>query len=153
MYGDVYTHSPEDVVVSINDYLLSGFAEGTYISIKLNSPNFKRERGIRGKPTRVHTRDRSGSITFTLLQTAPDNDVLSAIVAFDEVNLTGLLNVVIQDTGGSTGLQFRQCYISTPPQTLEFSGTELSDRQWVINFDGLSRYSVGGNNRGTFDYI
>lgn len=152
MYGDVYTHSPEDVVVSINDYLLSGFAEGTYINIKLNSESFKRVAGIRGKSTRVHTRDRSGVITFSLLQTAPDNDVLSAIVAFDEVNMTGLLNVVIKDSGGSTGLQFRGCYITGFP-TLDFSGDELSQRDWDINFSGITRFHVGGNQKGVLDFI
>ena len=152
MYGDVYTHSPEDVVVSINDYLLSGFASGTYINIKLNSENFKRVPGIRGKDSRIHTRDRSGSITFSLLQTAPDNDVLSAIVAFDEVNLTGLLNVVVKDSGGSTGLQFRECYITGFP-SVNFSGDELSQRDWKINFSGITRYNVGGNQKGVFDFI
>lgn len=152
MLGQVFTYSPEDVTMIINDHPIEGFTDGSFISVRRNSPSMKQVRAIRGRSSRVAQRDKSGRILFQLLQTSPDNDILSQIVEFDEINQTGRLNVIIRDTGGTTAIQFLDCYLRGIPD-FDFSGTDLSPREWQIDFSYVAKYHLGGNRNNQLDFI
>ncbi|MBG23778.1 MAG: hypothetical protein CMF22_10025 [Idiomarinaceae bacterium] len=146
------TFSPKDIVFSINDYLITDFANGTFININKNSPNFMQVRGIRGKHTRVRTRDRSGSVTFSLMQTSNQNDLLSELAYQDDVNQTGHLLLTIRDVGGQTSLQFGNAYLASTPN-LSYGAASTTPREWTINFEFITTYEVGGNERSPFDIL
>jgi len=146
------TFSPEDIVFSVNDYRVTDFADGTFVDINKNSQNFRQVRGIRGKHTRVHTRDRSGVITFRMMQTSNQNDLLSQLANADDLNMTGLLLVTIRDIGGQTGLQFGNAYLDGLPN-LSFQGSTTTPREWKIFYEFVTRYDVGGNERSPLDFL
>lgn len=152
MLGQVFTYSPEDVTMIINDHALEGFGDGTFIEVIKNQPDFKAVPAIRGRNSRIHLRDKSGIIRFRILQTSPDNDILSSIVAFDTANQTGRLTVILKDTGGSTSLQFIDCYLTGTPN-VSFSRTDLEAREWAINYSYIAAYHVGGNRTNQIDFI
>lgn len=136
----------------INDYQLDGFSDGSFIEIIRNSPDFTPVPAIRGRNSRIHNRDKSGSIQFRLLQTSPDNDILSKIVQYDVMNQTGRLNVIVKDTGGTTSIQFLDCYLEGIPN-MAFSGQELKPREWRINFSYLAAQHLGGNRNNQIDFL
>lgn len=146
------TFSPKDIVLAINDYRLEDFADGSFIELNKNAPYFRQVRGIRGKHTRVRTRDRSGTLRFRMLQTSPQNDVLSNLVEQDDVNQTGLLEVVLRDVGGTTGIQLGNAYV-TAPSDKTYQATSTTANEWVINYDYLVRYHVGGNKKSPLDFL
>lgn len=152
MFGQVFTYSPEDVTMIINDYSITGFTDGTFIEVIRDTKDFTQHKAIRGRNSRVYQRDKSGRIEFELLQTSPDNDILSQIVQFDSINQTALLNVILKDTGGSTSLQFIDCYLDGVP-SLEFSGSAMSSRRWTIVYSYIANYHVGGNRTNQVDFI
>lgn len=152
MQGQVFTYSPEDVTMIINDHELKGFASGAFLRVIKNSPDFIPKPAIRGRNSRVAQRDKSGRIEFSLLQTSPDNDILSKIVNYDVFHQTGLLNVIIKDTGGSTAVQFLDCYLESIPD-FEFSSGSTQERKWRINFSYISNYHLGGNRNNQLDFI
>ena len=148
----LYTFSPKDVVISLSGLVIKDFAKGSFVEVTLNNPPFSEVAGIRGKSTRKASRDKSGKVLIRLQQTSPLNDVLSHISERDSVTYTGLLSLSITDSGGSTGLLFKSCYIASPPNLI-FSGEDLADREWLINFEYISRYHVGGNRNPALDFL
>lgn len=148
----VSTFAPEDIVLTINDYPITDFAEGSFIEVNQNSFNYRQVRGIRGKHTRVRTRDRSGVITLRLMQTSIQNDVLSELAYQDDVNQTGLLFVVLRDSGGSTGVQAVNAYLEGTPN-MSFRGSSTTPREWKIYYETLAQYNVSGNSRNVLDIV
>ncbi len=140
----VNTFDPSKVILSINDYQIKGFIDGAFIEVIQSAPYFRTVPGIRGKTTRVRSRDRSGVVNIRLLQTHPDNEILSKIVEEDDVNQSGLLLVTIRDVGGQTGLQFGGAFLEGPPN-VTFSSTDTQLREWKIHYQFITRYYIAGN--------
>lgn len=144
--------SPSDVIMTINDYRLEDFASGSFIEINQNSQRFRPARGIRGKHTRIHTRDRSGTVVFRLMQTSKQNTILSKLANEDDLNMTGLLLVNIVDVGSDTGVQFGNAYLEGLPN-LSFQSDSTTPKEWRINFEFITRYDVGGNQKAPLDFL
>lgn len=142
------TYRPEDVNLSLGTYRITGFTE---VRVAQNAKTFRHESGLRGKTTRVKTRDRSGSITISMQQTSPDNDLLSQIVSQDEVNQTGRFELTLTDTSGQSSLIFQYGYFEGYPD-MGFS-QEGQTREWVFNYQDVVEYSVGGNSNSTLDLL
>lgn len=148
----VNSFSPDDIVFSINDFLVKSFAEGTFIDIVQNSPYFRIVPGIRGKHTRVRNRDRSGTVVIRIMQTSKDNEILTKIVESDDLNQTGRLNITIRDVGGQTGMQLINAFIEGPPNAA-FSSNQTMAREWRIHYQATSRYYVAGNEKPMLDIL
>jgi len=148
----VFTYSPCDIILSINDFIVEDFADGSFLEVNQNSYNYRQVRGIRGKHTRVHTRDRSGVITFRLMQTSKQNQILSQLANQDDLNQTGLLLVTIRDVGGDTGVQFGNAYLEGNPN-LTFQARTTTPNEWRIYYEFVTRYDVGGNAKGVVDIL
>jgi len=144
------TFKPSDIVLAINDYVVTDFAEGSFLEIVQNTKTFTQFRGIRGKHSRIHQRDRSGVINFNLMQTSSDNEVLSRLALEDDLNLTGLLFVIIRDVSGQSSYQFINAYLEGVPD-VSYSSGSTAPRQWRINYDGYSLYNVAGNKQSPLD--
>jgi hypothetical protein len=146
------TFSPTEIVLAINDYVISDFSSESFLEITKNSPYFRQVRGIRGKHTRVANRDKSGVLRFQLMQTSPQNDVLSDLVTADMESQTALLNVTLRDVGGTTGIQLVNAYVDGPPNK-SYQGSSTTANEWVINYDAIGRYHVGGNQKSPLDFL
>lgn len=146
----VNTFDPSKVLLSINDYIVKDFVDSTFIEVIQNSPYFRPYPGIRGKNSRIRGRDRSGVVKIRLMQTSPDNEVLSKIVEADDINQTGLLLVTLRDVGGQSGLQFGGAYLEGVPN-ISYSGQETLLREWTIHYQFITRYYVGGNQASPLD--
>lgn len=148
----IRTYSPEDILLSINDYLVTDFDSGSFIKVNQNSFNYRQVRGIRGKHTRVHTRDRSGVVSFRLMQTSEQNKILSELANQDDVDQTGRLLVVLRDVGGSTGIQLANAYLEGNPN-ISYEARSTSSLEWRIYYEFVTRYDVGGDQRGVIDLL
>ncbi len=148
----VRTYSPEDIILSINDFLITDFDSGVFVTVNQNSFNYRQVRGIRGKHTRVHTRDRSGVLIFKLMQTSEQNNILSELANRDDVNQTGLLFVTLRDVGGRTGIQLANAYLEGTPN-LSYDARTTTSIEWKIYYEYVTRYDVGGEQRGVIDLL
>jgi hypothetical protein len=121
---------------------MSGFADGTFVSVERSTDSFTKVSGADGIVSRAKTNDRSGSLKFTVAQTSPSNDILSAFALADEINNKGVVPVLIKDNSG------RSVYISAfgwvkKPPTSEF-GKDISSREWDLDLADLDVF-LGGN--------
>lgn len=137
------TYDFKQVTVIVGGSIISGYAEGTAISIERNEDAFTLEVGADGESTRVKSNNRSGIITLTLQQSSSSNDSLTQFALSDDLSNSGVFPTIIKDLNGTTLVTAAESWIRRLP-TSEF-GSDLSSREWVIETDKLVM-TVGGNN-------
>lgn len=138
-------YDPSQVVVTWGVYLLSGFAEGTFIKATRDEDAFFKKVGADGEVGRARNKNKAGSVAFTLLQTSASNDSLSTEAAADEILGTGSHSLMIKDLLGTTLLIAPNAWVKKRADA-ELA-KEISDREWVLDCDQLNG-TVGGANPG-----
>ena len=101
------TYFPDAVTIVLSNdkftHMVSGIAEGTFVSVARATPATNLVIGADRSAMRIRRRNRSGSITVTLMQGSDSNDVFSQILRNDEeaMNNDWLFSITVKDTSGS----------------------------------------------------
>lgn len=142
-------YSPEDVIMIISNdifgsYTLSGMADGTFISYERSVDRATLYVGSDLTAARVLRRNKAGTVSLTLHQSAESNDVLSMIAQRDEEahDNSMLFSVTIKDMLGRSVFFSPQAFIGNDPTTTY--STDLETRDWTITVIGVERHT-GGN--------
>jgi hypothetical protein len=146
MSAGVYTYASDEVRVVVGGVPMSGFADGTFVTIARDEQAFQKTTGADGSVSRAKTANRSGIITITLQQTSPSNDVLSGYMLADEASGDGIVPILIKDTSGRTLHFSPSAWVQQMPDN-EF-GKDVSEREWVMDCARIDSF-VGGNTRKT----
>ena len=136
------TYDPGQHFALFNNIQISGYADGSYITVERMTDAFVSVAGAGGEVARVRMRDRRGSVKFTLMASSPCNDLLSAVAAQDELDGSGIGPLSIRDGNGSTVATATNAWIKKLPST-EFS-KDLPNREWELECETLE-LTVGGN--------
>lgn len=136
----VNSYSPKEVVLTIGGYQLTGWQS---ITISRSVKSFIPTRGIRGKHTRVPSKDTSATINISLLQTMPGNEVLSNIVTLDEAVGTARIALMLKDNSGNSVFSSNEAYLTGFPTT-SYSG-QFEYRNWEFFAQTTGTYLIGGN--------
>lgn len=137
----VNTYSPKDVVLTIGGYQITGWQK---ISVTRNR-GITPIKGIRGKHTRVISRDTSATLSFSVIQSTQANEVLSYIHELDLDQGTGRIALTLKDNSGKTVMSSDEGYILSYP-LVTFSG-QFEDRPWEVFCQTTKSFIVGGNSR------
>jgi hypothetical protein len=121
---------------------MSGFADGTFVTVERTTDTFSKTTGTDGFTSRAKSNDKSGSIKLTFAQTSPSNDILQGFALADEISNAGVVPVLVKDIGGRTVFVSAFGWIKKPP-SVEF-GKEISNREWDLDLADLQVF-VGGN--------
>lgn len=142
-------YSPEDVVMIISNdifgtHTISGTADGTFISYERSVDRATLYVGSDLSSARVLRRNKSGTVSLTLHQSAESNDVLSMIALRDEETHDNsyLFSVTIKDLSGRSVFFAPEAFIGNDPTT-SYS-TDLETRDWTITVTSVERHT-GGN--------
>lgn len=142
-------YSPEDVTMVISNdifgtHTISGMADGTFISYERSVDRATLYTGSDLTAARVLRRNKSGTVTLTLHQSAESNDVLSQIALRDEEahDNSYLFSVTIKDLSGRSVFFAPEAFIGNDPTT-SYS-TDLETREWTITVTSVERHT-GGN--------
>lgn len=139
----VKTYDPANVIVTVNGVIMSGYAEGTFISIDRDADMWSKQIGASGEGARTKSNDRSGKITLTLMKTSDSNQVLSALALIDEQSNGGAVPVVVEEVGTKNVYVCETAWIKKMP-TSDFAKGEAGSREWVFETDVIT-LNVGGN--------
>jgi hypothetical protein len=140
----VSNYDPGLVYVSFLGQILSGYADGTFITAERNEDAFMLMVGADGETLRARNRNRSGKITLTLMQSSTSNDLLSNAAIDDELGVPGAIGpLFIKDGNGRTLIRCQTAWVSKLANA-EFA-KEGTPREWVLETDNLNLY-VGGSN-------
>lgn len=138
----VETYSPKKVTVILGGKIITGFAEGTFITLEREVDSFTKVVGADGEVSRTANANKSGSATITLKQTSNSNDLLSALLIADELSLQGQVPFLLKDGNGRTKAASPCAWIRRVPNS-EFSSDQTT-REWIIDLSELTVFT-GGN--------
>jgi hypothetical protein len=138
----VRTYDPGQHFASFAGVSLSGFAEGTYLTVERLSEAFTSQAGAGGEVCRVRNRDKRGNFKLILLATSLINDVLSAIADKDEESGQGIGIFHVADGNGTTVVNAPASWIKKKPSA-EFAD-KSPNRTWEFECASLDIF-IGGN--------
>ena len=127
----VSTYDPGCITVNVGGHIVSGFADGTFVSVERDMDNFTKIVGAGGSIARARTRNISGKVTLTLMQTSESNSFLEAKMLADDLANEGEFVVTIMDDKYDGICTADAAWVLKPP-TLSY-GREFEDREWVID--------------------
>lgn len=136
-------YAPKDVVVSWNGIPITGFAEGTFVTMKRSSESKKKSVGGQGDVCITMNADTSGEVELTLMQSSPANGLLAAALHAEEllkVPTVGVL-LVSDPSGAVLGLSKNAFLMSFPSSDV---GDEATDRTWMFGCENLDFASAIG---------
>lgn len=140
--GQVRTYAADEVRIVVGGAPVTGLADGTFVSISRDEQAFNKVTGADGVTSRAKTGNRAGTITLTLQQTSPANDVVSALMIADEESNSGVTSVLVKDTSGRTLHFAASAWVQQMPDT-DFS-KDIEEREWVLDCAAIDSF-VGGN--------
>jgi hypothetical protein len=136
-------YDPKDVTVIFGPTgQITGYADGTFVTIEKNEEAFALQVGTDGEGTRSKSNNQSGRITISLMQSSASNDILSTIHTADLEVGTGVFPLLVKDLQGNSIFEASQAWITSFPSS-EY-GREAAAREWVIETDQLIMFP-GGN--------
>ncbi|QDP66996.1 MAG: putative structural protein [Prokaryotic dsDNA virus sp.] len=130
------------VILVFNGAPISGFADGTFITVEFDEQQFNKTTGADGLTQRSKTGNYAGNITVTLLNGSPSNDVLSAAWNADRVSNNGQGPILLRDLSGRTLWSAKNAWVRQMPS--QGFGKDAENREWVLDTDALNG-QAGGN--------
>lgn len=134
-------YDPKSVVLTLGTHIVSGYADGTFITAARNNQMFTLQSGASGETSRSKSSDFSGTLELVLMQTSISNDFLQSKASLDELNNAGKFTVGLLDENGTTIISAVEAWVQQQP-SVEF-GKELSERTWTLETGELIM-KVGG---------
>ena len=142
--ANVTTYDPTKIVVVVGGVIVSGFADGDFITAKRDEDLYMKRVGADGHVARARNGNKSGTIEIKLLQSSPAVNEISALVALDNFLFDGdiLIPISIVEPGsGAELVASTQSWLKTPPEMVY--GKEVGDRTFVFDCADL-KMSLGG---------
>ena len=130
-------YAADGVSVIANGTPLTGFAEGSFVTVARAVESATLAIGADGKGTMVVNPNKSGTITVRLQQTSLSNAVLTTLEATKAV-----FAVIIKDTNGNSLHSGAKAFVSSMPSS-DYA-QEVSAREWTIMVEALIHFE-GGN--------
>jgi len=117
-----------------------GYADGEFIKIERESPAYTKKVGTDGSVTRSRQHNKSGTCTFTTMQHADINAVLSTLHNADlnSENGAGIGPFLLKDRNGLTVHAGKNCWIAKSPDVS--LDKEATTRAWQIDIDELESF-------------
>ena len=148
MSGPIHQIDPGKYILAVGatPSPISGYAKGTMIEVSRDVNAWEKVVGGDGEVSRVHSRNRAGSIKITLLQGSASNAVLSALAALDEATGQGVVPIAFMDM--SSQAPFTEA--SAPNGWIrkmadaKFGGEADEPREWIFDLDDVE-YFLSGN--------
>lgn len=136
------TYDPKKIIVIFCGVQLSGFADGSFVSISPAAERFTKVVGADGEVGRAKSNDYTAEISITLAQTSISNDYLSSKLYADKVLGSGLGPLLVRDMNGTTLHFWPEAWIKQEAD--EEFGKELGDREWAFDTGQPADNNIGG---------
>jgi len=125
------TYDPKKVLISLGSHPVSGYSDGTFVSIEASGDGITKKTGCDGEVVRSIDPDGSAKITLTVLQTSPTVAFCQQQYDRDRVTGEGTFPVLVKDMKGGLIFAAQDAWVVKPPNR-EF-GKETNDREIEID--------------------
>ena len=131
------TYSAEQVIVTIGGRIITGFADGDFITASYSSDRYTAKAGADGEVARSKTADRMGTVEVVLAHTSAANAELTDLF---KMNLMGgvddIVDITIADLSGNGLVTASAAWLMTAPDFVR--GKEISENSWTIQCADMS---------------
>ncbi len=127
----VKTYDPKKVLISFGSHSVSGYSDGTFVSIEASGDGISKKVGCDGEIVRSIDPNSSAKISLTVLQTSPTVAFCQQNYDRDRETGEGLLPLVVKDLKGGLIFSTESAWVIKPP-TREY-GKESADRTIEID--------------------
>lgn len=135
------TYDPKQVSLIYGGQIVTGFAEGSFITVERNEDSANIQVGAQGDTTRTVSNNKSGRITVVLQQTSPSNAVFDAQRIAMELSGAGVASLLGKDNGsGDKWAGAKTWPVKPPPMGY---AAETSNREWILETDDLQMTIAG----------
>lgn len=135
-------YDASQVTVVFNGAILSGYADGTFVTVNFDEQQWNKTTGADGLTQRSKTGNYAGNVSVTLLNGSASNDVLSAAWNADRVGNNGKGPLIVRDLSGRTIWSAKNAWVQQMPS--QGFGKDAENREWVLDCDELFG-TAGGN--------
>ena len=135
-------YDPSQVTVIVGGAPISGYADGTFVSVSFDEQQWNKVTGADGMTQRSKTNNYAGSITITLLNGSASNDVLSQLWADDRSRNSGAVPILVKDFSGRTIWSAQHAWVQQMPD--QGFSKDAENREWTMDCSEL-RGAAGGN--------
>src|SRR4051812_10926277 len=110
----IASYDASKIVVTLGPSILTGWADGSFLTIERESDSFEDYVGSDGGVARSKSNDKRATATLRLRMDAASNDVLSAFLVADELNGAGVLPFMVKDLKGTTLVLAKEAWVMKP---------------------------------------
>ena len=124
------TYDSRKVLISLGSHSVTGYSDGSFVSIEPNGDGVAKKVGCDGEIIRSIDPDGTSNITLTLINQSPTVAFCQKMYDRDRVDGTGVFPVLIKDLKGGLVFSAKDAWVVTP-MTREFD-KEAPDREISI---------------------
>lgn len=135
-------YDPKRIMISVGALVVTGFIDGTFVTITPDGDNFSMYKGADGMISRANLNPSTAILKISLAQTSPANDVLSDMMKVDITTSQSTFPIVVQDLSGTTMHTAASCWIIKQPE--QKFGKNINAIEWEIQLTGYTGH-IGGN--------
>ena len=131
------TYSGEKVIITVGGVIVTGFADGDFITASYEEDRYTAKIGADGEIGRSKTASRLGTIEIVLASTSLANTELSTL--FNLSLLGGIdapIPVAVADLSGRGLVAASKCWVKTAPDWVR--GKEISENTWTLQAADLT---------------
>ena len=125
------TYDPKKVIISLGTHSVTGYSDGTFVSIEASGDGTSKKTGCDGEVVRSLDPDSSAKLSITLLQSSPTVAYCQQQYDKDKSTGEGFFPVLVKDLKGGLVFSAKEGWVVKPPNR-EF-GKEASDREIEID--------------------
>jgi len=118
------TYDPQKFQIILGAAPVSGFADGTFITVEQDGDDFSKKVGADGEVARSRMANRSATMAMTLMATSLTNLILTGLRATEVI-----FPILIKD--GANVIAAGEAWVKKPPAFER--GAEAGDAEWTID--------------------
>jgi len=136
------TYMPEEVTILLAGIPVSGFIQGSFISVDKDVKPFTSKRTADGTVSRMYNNDQTYTITLTLYSGSDSNQLLTRLWQLDEITQRGKFPLMIKDGSGSDLFFSTTTWIEGIPSLVK--SNQYEPRAWTLR-SSSAIINIGGN--------
>ena len=138
------TYDPKKVILTVGPYVMGGYADGTFITVRRDEDAWSKKVGTDGEVTRAKSNNLAGHIEVVLDMASPSNDALTALATLDEVSNGGVVPVTVREVGNASGLPILVSEAGWVKKKADQAFSKKSeDRTWTIDLGAIDYIPSG----------
>ena len=125
------TYNPKEVVVTLGNHIVTGYAEDSFISVDPNGDGVTKKVGCDGEIVRSINPDDTYIVKLSVLQYSATNSFLQQRLAQDRKNGDGMFPILIKDLKGGMVFSAEAAWPKGPAS--RGYGKEAGNREWELH--------------------